>query len=117
MSRGAVHADLVENARGSLIAIAANLNSLGADDAVRVHAAEAMAFAASLDAHAYDVAFADPPYDEGLAARVAECWLATPFAGILGVEHRSFERMPAGGDRRKYGGTAITFYRLDQQQV
>jgi hypothetical protein len=37
--------------------------------------------------------------------------LTVPFAGVLGVEHRSFERMPEGGEKRKYGGTAITFYR------
>jgi hypothetical protein len=28
------------------------------------------------------------------------------------VEHRAFEPMPEGGEKRKYGGTAITFYRV-----
>ena len=111
LSRGAASADLVETAAPSLKAIQANLESVGAGGKARVHRVDAIKFIAALDAHAYDVAFADPPYDKGLAAQVAEQWLATPFADLLGVEHRAFERMPDGGEKRKYGGTAITFYR------
>jgi 16S rRNA (guanine966-N2)-methyltransferase len=112
VSRGAAHADLVEKSAPSLRAIEANLSSLAAGELVRLHRADALSFVENLDAHAYDVAFADPPYDLGLAAQVAERWLATPFADLLGVEHRAFEKMPEGGDTRRYGGTAITFYRL-----
>jgi 16S rRNA (guanine966-N2)-methyltransferase len=111
LSRGAASADLVETALPSLKAIQSNLESVGAGGEARVHRVDALKFIAGLDAHAYDVAFADPPYDKGLAAQVAEQWLATPFADLLGVEHRAFERMPEGGEKRKYGGTAITFYR------
>ncbi len=111
LSRGAASADFVEKAAPSLDAIAKNLTAVGAGAEARVHRADAVAFATSLEAHAYDVAFADPPYDRGLAAQVAELWLATPFAEVLGIEHRAFERLPDGGERRKYGGTAITFYR------
>lgn len=113
LSRGAASADFVESAAPSLVAIGENLASVGAGDEARVHRADALKFIAGLDAHAYDVAFADPPYDRGLAAQVAELWLATPFADLLGIEHRAFERMPDGGERRKYGGTAITFYRSE----
>lgn len=111
LSRGAVSADFVESAAPSLAAIGENLASVGAGDEARVHRADALQFIAALNAHAYDVAFADPPYDRGLAALVAERWLATPFADVLGIEHRAYEPMPDGGERRKYGGTAITFYR------
>jgi 16S rRNA (guanine966-N2)-methyltransferase len=111
VSRGAAHADLVESAPSSLKAISANLEAMDAGALVRVHRGDALRFIEALDAHAYDVAFADPPYDLGLAAKVAERWLTVPFAGVLGVEHRSFEPMPEGGEKRKYGGTAITFYR------
>jgi len=113
LSRGAVSADFVESAAPSLEAIGENLASVGAGEEARVHRADALQFIAGLHAHAYDVAFADPPYDRGLAAQVAELWLATPFAGMLGIEHRAFERLPDGGERRKYGGTAITFYRSE----
>lgn len=111
LSRGAAHADFVEKAAPSLKAISENLTTVGAGDAAQVHRADAVKFIATLDAHSYDVAFADPPYDQGLAAQVAERWLAVPFADVLGIEHRWFDKLPAGGDMRRYGGTAITFYR------
>lgn len=111
VSRGAVHADLVENAEPSLRAIAANIATVDGRDLIRAHRIDALHFLQGLDAHAYDVAFADPPYDMGLAATVAERWLVTPFATLLGIEHRAFESMPAGGDTRRYGDTAVTFFR------
>ncbi|NUP56351.1 MAG: methyltransferase [Gemmatimonadaceae bacterium] len=113
VSRGAAQADLVENAAASLVSIGANVAALDAGSSVRVHRADALRFVQSLAPAAYDVAFADPPYDLGLAAQVAERWLATPFADLLGVEHRASEKMPEGGDMRRYGDTAITFYRTD----
>ena len=111
VSRGAASADLVESAVASLRAIASNIALLDADDVVRVHRADAVAFAQKLAPHAYDVAFADPPYEMGLSQRVAEQWLAVPFAAVLGVEHRWFEKMPGAGEKRRYGDSAITFYR------
>jgi hypothetical protein len=76
-----------------------------------VHRVDAMKFVGALDAGSYDVAFADPPYDLGLGPAIAERWLEVPFASILGVEHRRFERLPGDGERRQYGQTAITFFR------
>ncbi|HEV7993925.1 MAG TPA: RsmD family RNA methyltransferase [Gemmatimonadaceae bacterium] len=111
VSRGAVSADLVEIAPQSLKAIHANVALLGAEDAIHVHRADALNFIAGLDAGAFDVAFADPPYDLGMAAAIAERWLAVPFAAILGVEHRRDEELPGDAERRRYGQTAITFYR------
>lgn len=113
LSRGAASVDLVETAAPSLDAIAKNLTLVEAGDRARVHRTDALKFIKALDAHAYDVAFADPPYDKGFAAAVAEQWLLTPFAELLGVEHRAFEKMPEGGEKRRYGGTAITFYRAE----
>ncbi len=110
LSRGAASADLIENAPPSIRLIEENLALVGAGDRARVHRLDAMRFIRLLEPHAYDIAFADPPYDRGLAARVAEQWLATPFADVLGIEHRRFESMP-DGDTRRYGDTAITFYR------
>ena len=112
VSRGAEHADLVERAAPSLRAIADNVESLGATEQVTVHRVDARRFVADLGAHAYDVAFADPPYDLGLAIGIAEAWLATPFADLLGIEHRIHERLPAGGETRRYGTTGITIYRV-----
>jgi 16S rRNA (guanine966-N2)-methyltransferase len=111
VSRGAAVADLVEIAPPSLRAIQRNIEMLGAGDAVRVHRKDALRFVESLDAGAYDVAFADPPYDLGLAPALAEKWLSVPFAGVLGIEHRRDEHLPGDGERRQYGQTAITFFR------
>ena len=113
VSRGAAFADLVEIAPLSLRAIQENLQGLGAGDAIRVHRKDALRFIDGLDAGAYDVAFADPPYDLGMAAAIAERWLAVPFASVLGIEHRRDETLPGEGERRRYGQTAITFYRRD----
>jgi len=111
LSRGADVVDFVEIAPTSLAAIRANAEALGAGDAAVIHRADAMRFVAGLEAHAYDVAFADPPYDLELAPKIAERWLETPFADVLGIEHRATERLPGDGDRRRYGNTVITFYR------
>jgi 16S rRNA (guanine966-N2)-methyltransferase len=111
VSRGAAVADLVEIAPPSLRAIQSNVDSLGAGDAIRVHRKDALRFVEGLEAGAYDVAFADPPYDLGLASALAERWLAVPFAGVLGIEHRRAERLPGDGERRQYGQTALTFFR------
>jgi len=113
VSRGAVSADLVEIAPPSLRAIQHNVELLGAGDAVRVHRQDALRFIEGLEAGAYDVAFADPPYDLGMAGAIAERWLAVPFASVLGIEHRRDESLPGDGDRRRYGQTAITFFRRD----
>ncbi len=113
LSRGAEAIDLVEIAPKSLTAIAANAERLGAVGQITIHRADALRFIERLEPHAYDVAFADPPYGMGLAERVAEQWLATPFAEILGVEHGRRERLPGATDTRAYGSVAISFFGLD----
>ena len=111
LSRGAAHCDFVEIATRSLTALRANAEKLGAGDAAHVVRGDALKFAERLTAGAYDIAFADPPYGLSLASRIAERWLEIPFAAVLGVEHAAKERMPEGGDTRRYGDTGITIYR------
>ena len=113
LSRGAELVDFVENASNSLSTIRANADLLGAGPAAVIHRADALIYATELEAHDYDVAFADPPYDLGLASQLAEIWLAAPFADILGVEHRFNENLPGDGERRKYGGTVISIFRAE----
>jgi len=111
LSRGAASAEFVELAPRSLTALKANVKSLEAGDAAVIHRADAMRFTAALEPHAFDIAFADPPYGLSLATRLAALWLEVPFASILGIEHRIDEVLPGAGDRRKYGDTAVTLYR------
>ena len=113
LSRGAAHVDFVELNAPSLRTLGANIAKLGADSEVTVRRGDALRYVESLAAGAYDLAFADPPYAHDAAVRVAERWLALPFARVLGVEHTSRITLPAGGDTRRYGDTAITFYRLN----
>jgi 16S rRNA (guanine966-N2)-methyltransferase len=80
----------------------------------KLHRKSALGFAEALGRLDYDVAFADPPYAGGDAVRLAERWLESPFSRVLSVEHSATSPMPAGGDTRKYGSTAITFYRSEE---
>lgn len=116
LSRGAAHADFVEHAAPSLRVLRDNIATLGAGDRARIKRSDAMRMIDRLEPRAYDVAFADPPYGHGLAAAVADRWLRVPFAAILGIEHSTRETMPAGGETRTYGSTALTVYRDDARQ-
>ncbi|HET7586096.1 MAG TPA: 16S rRNA (guanine(966)-N(2))-methyltransferase RsmD [Gemmatimonadaceae bacterium] len=111
LSRGAAFAEFVEIAPRSLHALRENIRALGADAQSRVRRADALREVEAMPPMSYDVAFADPPYGGDAAARIAKRWIASPFARVLGVEHAARDTVPAGGDTRRYGDTAITFYR------
>lgn len=111
LSRGAAHADFVELNPPSLRTLRANIALLGATERARVHRGDALRFVETLEADAYDVAFADPPYGLGLGEKIAQRWLEVPFAGVLGVEHSAREKLAQGGETRRYGDTAVTIYR------
>ena len=112
LSRGAVSADFIDVAPAAIKAITENGKALGALDRMRIHRGEALRYAQKLEAGAFDIAFADPPYHLGMAPRLAAQWLRVPFANILGIEHDSHEAMPEGGSTRTYGGTAVTLFRV-----
>ena len=111
LSRGASHVDFVELGARSLAALRENIEILGAGERATVHRGDAVRFTAQLEPHAFDVAFADPPYRLGLAQDIAQVWLETPFARVLGIEHEKAARLPDAGDRRTYGDTVVTFFR------
>jgi 16S rRNA (guanine966-N2)-methyltransferase len=115
LSRGAEHADFVELGRRSLAALGANIGTLGAGALSTVHRGDAVRFVARLEADAYDIAFADPPYGLGLAQSIAERWTEVPFAPVLAIEHPTREDIP-GHDRRIYGDTAITILRAGKAE-
>jgi 16S rRNA (guanine966-N2)-methyltransferase len=113
LSRGAISADFVEKDPKSFRALQENIEALGARDLATIHRKPALSFAEGLGALDYNVAFADPPYALGEAAKLAERWIQSPFSRILSIEHSAMTEMPKGGDTRKYGSTAITFYRSE----
>ena len=114
LSRGAATADFVEKDPKSLRALEENIATLDAKDLAKVHRKSALTCATGLTAGAYDIVFADPPYATGDAMRLAEHWKEVPFTRVLSVEHSARDAMPEGGDTRKYGSTAITFYRSEE---
>jgi 16S rRNA (guanine966-N2)-methyltransferase len=114
LSRGAESVTLVEKSAKSIRAISSNIEALGAGDAATIKRADAILFAKGLSAGEFDVAFADPPYEGGFAPKLASIWLETPFASILSIEHNRGEKMPDATDTRRYGTSAITFYRTEE---
>jgi 16S rRNA (guanine966-N2)-methyltransferase len=113
LSRGAVSADFVEKDGKTLRVLQQNIEVLGASGAAVVHRGDALRFAEGLEPGSYDLAVADPPYSGGAALNLASLWLQRPFARILSVEHDSRETLPGEGETRKYGSSAITFYRRE----
>ena len=114
LSRGAGSAEFVERDPKSLRALEENVTVLGASELATVHRQCALSFANGLGALDFDVAFADPPYASGDAQRLAARWLERPFSRVFSIEHSAKDAMPEGGVTRKYGSTAITFYRSEE---
>jgi 16S rRNA (guanine966-N2)-methyltransferase len=112
LSRGAASVDFVENGPPALHALRANVARLRAKDVTRVFVRDAVAFTRSLDAGAYDIALADPPYTSKLSVRILEAWTATPFARVLGLEHSAEVVLPGrAAVRRRVGDGAFTIFR------
>jgi 16S rRNA (guanine966-N2)-methyltransferase len=110
LSRGAEHVTFVELAAPSLAALRANVADLGVETRAAIRRGDALRFVTGLDITPYDLAFADPPYGTGQAEALGERWRGAPFARILGVEHPA-RTVLLGGDTRRYGNTALTFFR------
>jgi 16S rRNA (guanine966-N2)-methyltransferase len=111
LSRGAVTATFVEHDPKAIAALRANVEALGATEAVRVVKTDALKYVRGLGVGSFDLALADPPYGQGLAAALAEAFAATPFAGLLCIEHGKDDVLPelAGMRTRRYGDTYLTF--------
>lgn len=110
MSRGAKYADFVEMRPASLHALKANIAALHLREKTRIFKKDALPFAAALQAGAYDLAFADPPYNSKQLDRLIETWIQTPFAGVLTVEHAYDHDLPPGGDTYDFDDTSVTIY-------
>lgn len=111
LSRGAEHVTFVEKAAGPLRALQANVDRLHAAEDVAVVKADALRYVDALDAGAFDLVLADPPYDSDAARRLVSRFQEVPFARILCVEHRAQDTLPvsAVARTRRYGDIALTF--------
>ena len=105
--------DFVEDGGASLHALKANVALFPMKRRARVFKRDAIPFVERLDAGAYDLAFADPPYGSRKLDRVIRRWLAVPFAPLLCVEHDSDHVLPGRGTRHLFGDVSVTFYRAE----
>lgn len=111
LSRGAAHATFVEQAAPAIRTLKANLAKLGvAAERTTIVRADAIDFAGAADELAFDLALADPPYNQGFAAELLRLFTIRPFARWFWVEHAIGEPLPdmAEARTRKYGDTALT---------
>lgn len=115
LSRGARSVVLVERARSAVRVIEDNVEILDAGDACRVVNDDVFRYLKRLD-EPVDLAFADPPYSMGAAARLVERFVDAPFASELWLEHPFREELPLPVDARtrRYGDTALTTLTADR---
>ena len=111
LSRGAEHVTFVERGPPALRALRNNIDKLDAGAGVEIVKADALRFVEDLEPLAYDLALADPPYGQGIAAALISAFQRRRFAQSLWVDHGAQEVLPEVPDARtrRYGDTAITF--------
>ncbi len=108
LSRGASHVEFVEVGKSAVTALRANVAALDAEERVKVHRLDALRFVGRLDEGSFDIAFADPPYGHEHGRNLIRMFQSRPFAGVLGVEHRSTDDI-GGDETRCYGDASISF--------
>src|SRR5215207_3288650 len=112
ISRGAARADFVETRPSSLHALRANVALLRLRDRTRIFKRDALPFAGALAEDAYDVAFADPPYESRMLDRVLDAWRARCFSRFLAVEHAASHDLPRADRRLLFDETAVGLYKV-----
>jgi len=128
LSRGAVHATLVESSREALDAIRTNVATLGVADQAKIVSGDVHKAVRQLSPDApFDLVLADPPWalvDDGAVMKALRGLLRAQAVGPrtwIVLEHSARTTPPAatgdGGlsafDTRRYGDTALTFYKPD----
>ncbi|MFW6039471.1 MAG: 16S rRNA (guanine(966)-N(2))-methyltransferase RsmD [Gemmatimonadota bacterium] len=111
LSRGAMSAEFVESDARACRALRRNLEALSLGERTRALRIDVFRRLRDVDARAFDLALADPPYETGNARRLVDVWLERPFAGILCVEHAPHELDAFEPSwRRTYGDTELSFF-------
>jgi 16S rRNA (guanine966-N2)-methyltransferase len=105
----------VENGPAALHALKANVAALRESKRSRIFKKDAVPWIEALEAGAYAVAFADPPYGSAKLDRVIERWRTTPFAPVLVFEHDKQHDIDVRGLKAKHydfeGPTRVTILR------
>lgn len=118
LSRGAVHATLVEHDSRALGVLGRNITDCGMEAAATIVRGDAVDFCRRASQRgAYDIVFLDPPYDQPDLQAIVE--IAAPCVtagGVLVLEHSSRRPSPDGRGgleqtrRLVAGDSALTFY-------
>lgn len=111
LSRDAASCDFVENGPAALHALKANVAAFRVRDETRIFVRDAIPFVERIDAIAYDIAFADPPYGSKKLDRIVQRWQQQPFSRILGLEHAPDHILPARGESRRVEESSVTIVR------
>lgn len=112
ISRGAASCDFVENAPEALHSLKANVAKLRVRERSRIFKRDAIPFAELLEAGAYDIAFADPPYGSAKLDRIVKHWKEVPFSRVLVLEHAVDHAVAINGGRsRRYEDSLVTVLR------
>ena len=126
LSRGAAGAVFVDHDRASLQVLQRNLRLCGLEDRARVYPLPVQQALPRLarQGSTFQLIFLDPPYEQGLVGRTLALLARLPVAAPqsrLVVEHSQSEELAAAygdlvqQDRRRYGGTVVSFYTVDRR--
>lgn len=124
LSRGAQSAVLFDTDADALRTLRANIEALGLTARCQVHAQDFLKGASALRGQRFGLIFLDPPYAAGLygpALELVDALQLLADGGILVAEHGVRDTLPQqiGGlaiyDRRRYGITALTFYKRQEE--
>ncbi|MGK0362168.1 MAG: 16S rRNA (guanine966-N2)-methyltransferase [Bradymonadia bacterium] len=122
LSRGAAAVDFIENGSSALHALKANVTARklrplrrgqqpsSRRRSARIFKRDAIVFSGNLDADAYDIAFADPPYGSRKLDRVLQRWQTVPFAKMLIIEHAVDHAVPQGVWSFTHESSTVTAY-------
>ena len=122
LSRGAVHALMVDDDAAARAAIRRNAEALGVIGLVRIWRRDMTRPGPCAPLNPFDLAFLDPPYGKGLGERalaglVEGGWLKPGAVVVLEEAAAAAVAVPAGLvelDRRRYGDTQVLFLRVAQ---
>ncbi len=123
VSRGARGAVLVERDARTAACLRETIERLGIAERCRVVRADAVRFVSGSrgDRPPFDIVFADPPYDTGLARRafdLLDAWNGVAGGSLVVIEHRAGDRLPERGERlapvgvRRYGTIEVEMYEV-----
>ena len=122
LSRGAVHAQLVEQNRGAVRTIEHNAGKLRFEDRLSIAMRDVVDFLRG-DQRSYDLIFADPPYADGLRHAAGDLQKLRDWEMRLKPEGYLILEQEAHGEdlelrglkvseRRRYGKSRLSFYQV-----